>query len=207
MCRVAERDPLDANSWRRGHSWSFGQVTVRRRLVGVVLGRWRYCICVLYSLDSAGHAVRLGAVGMQARGGEHHWPAEYAPSIEAAWVAAGSGLLDLLRRQPRELGLIETAFAPLVELSRNSARAMWTFRVTCQMTTNRKSSAGQTSDRRTGHVKTRSRGQHLRIGKCPLTRRQGVYRGARVSLLAHGGHGRHPPAETPATYARGDPPE
>jgi len=39
--------PLDANSWRRGRSRPLGQVTVRR-LVEVVIDRWRRCICVLY---------------------------------------------------------------------------------------------------------------------------------------------------------------
>lgn len=42
------------------------------------------------------------------------------PLIEAAWVAAGNGLLDLLRREARELGVIETAFASLAELSCNA---------------------------------------------------------------------------------------
>src|SRR5689334_20003522 len=42
------RDPLDANSWRRGRSRSLGQVAVCWRLVGVVLGRWRCCTSALY---------------------------------------------------------------------------------------------------------------------------------------------------------------
>jgi len=31
--------PLDANAWRRGHSWSLGQVTVRRQLVLYAAGK------------------------------------------------------------------------------------------------------------------------------------------------------------------------
>jgi hypothetical protein len=39
--------PLDANSWRRGHSWSLGQVAIQWQLAGGVLGRWRCCTSVL----------------------------------------------------------------------------------------------------------------------------------------------------------------
>ncbi len=44
---AATAAPLDANSWRRGRSWSLGQVTGRWRLVGGVLSRQRCCTCVL----------------------------------------------------------------------------------------------------------------------------------------------------------------
>src|SRR6266487_4802039 len=45
-----------ANSWRRGHLWSLGQVAVRRQLVGGVLGRKRCCTSVLYGALAGRHA-------------------------------------------------------------------------------------------------------------------------------------------------------
>ena len=51
LCTFPRTRPylLDANSWQRGRSRSLGQVAVRWRLVGDVLGRLRCCTCVLYS--------------------------------------------------------------------------------------------------------------------------------------------------------------
>src|SRR6516225_7558368 len=46
--QLRSRDPLDANSWRRGRSRSLTLVSCRPQSDGAVRGRWRCCTCALY---------------------------------------------------------------------------------------------------------------------------------------------------------------
>src|SRR5262245_62725857 len=65
--------PLDANSWRRGRSWSLGQLAGWRRLVGSVPGHLRCCTRVVYGARTALGPQVLPAAGVEQAPADRRW--------------------------------------------------------------------------------------------------------------------------------------